>query len=146
MATFQRGCGESPAAHVHPAEQVELGARRLAGLVRHEADHHEHDRQKCEGQLPRHIVALDEGVVAGTYAGEAGQCAGRGGRIVGGELAHVTWKVFVTDAPLPLLEQVTVTGQAPGVVREPTSHVQLTAPAELAVFDPRPAAFEGPDL
>jgi len=42
--------------------------------------------------------------------------------------------------------QLTVTGQLPEVVRVPTFHVQLTAPVALAVFGPRPAAVDGPDL
>jgi hypothetical protein len=41
---------------------------------------------------------------------------------------------------------VTVTGQDPTVVREPTFQVQLTPPEPLAVLGPRPAAWEGPDL
>jgi hypothetical protein len=37
-------------------------------------------------------------------------------------------------------------GQVPRVVLPPTFHDQLTAPVELAVLSPSPAAFEGPDL
>lgn len=46
----------------------------------------------------------------------------------------------------PLLVQVMVTGQEPGVVRVPTFQVQLTTPVEPAVWFPRPLALEGPDL
>jgi hypothetical protein len=46
----------------------------------------------------------------------------------------------------PPAEHVTVIGQLPGVVREPTFHVQLTAPALDAVFGSNPLAVDGPDL
>lgn len=46
----------------------------------------------------------------------------------------------------PLRLQVTVTGQVPGVVRVPTSHLHVTAPAVDAVFGSMPWAVDGPDL
>ena len=46
----------------------------------------------------------------------------------------------------PPLVQRTVTGQLPGVVREPTVQLQDTVPLALAALGPRPAALEGPDL
>ena len=46
----------------------------------------------------------------------------------------------------PFLEQVTVTGHEPRVVEPPMSQVQEVAPEESAVFGPRPAALDGPDL
>ncbi len=41
---------------------------------------------------------------------------------------------------------VTTIGQRPGVVLEPTRHVQLTRPELLATFGIRPLARDGPDL
>ena len=49
-------------------------------------------------------------------------------------------------ALVPPLAQRTVTGQLPGVVREPTVQLQDTVPLALAFFGLRPAALEGPDL
>ena len=42
--------------------------------------------------------------------------------------------------------QVTVIGHVPGVVREPTSQVQLTLPAPSDVAGLKPAAVDGPVL
>src|SRR5450759_5703940 len=52
----------------------------------------------------------------------------------------------VALALVPPLAQRTVTGQLPGVVREPTVQLQDTVPLALAFFGLRPAALEGPDL
>jgi len=52
---------------------------------------------------------------------------------------------LVTLLVNPPLEQVTVTGHDPGVVRVPTFQVQLAFPELLAVLGPKPAAVEGPD-
>jgi hypothetical protein len=52
----------------------------------------------------------------------------------------------VALALVPPIVQRTVTGQLPGVVREPTVQLQDTTPLALAVLGPRPAALEGPDL
>jgi hypothetical protein len=49
-------------------------------------------------------------------------------------------------AGAPLAVQVTITFHDPGVVEGPIVHVHETAPDESALFGPRPAAFEGPDL
>jgi len=57
-------------------------------------------------------------------------------------VAHVT-VIWVFAEPSP---QVTVIGQAPGVVVAPTFHVQLTLPAPSEFFATSPAAVEGPDL
>jgi hypothetical protein len=46
----------------------------------------------------------------------------------------------------PLLVQRTVTGQLPGVVREPTVQLQDTVPLAFAFFGPSPDALDGPDL
>jgi hypothetical protein len=50
------------------------------------------------------------------------------------------------EAVRPPAEQLTVTGQEPRVVRVPIFQVQLTPPELDAVFGPRPAAWDGPDL
>ena len=47
---------------------------------------------------------------------------------------------------MPPEEQLTVTGHEPAVVREPIFQDQLTLPELLAVFGPRPAAWDEPDL
>ena len=60
--------------------------------------------------------------------------------------AYWTTSAFVAVALAPPLAQRTVTGQLPGVVREPTVQLQETAPLALAFFGPRPDAPEGPDL
>jgi hypothetical protein len=52
----------------------------------------------------------------------------------------------VALALVPPLAQRTVTGQLPGVVRELTVQLHMTAPAAPAVLGPRPAALDGPDL
>jgi len=52
----------------------------------------------------------------------------------------------VTDSSLVPSEQVTVTGQLPGVVRLPTFQVHDAIPLLLAYLGSRPAAVEGPDL
>src|SRR2546428_179194 len=54
------------------------------------------------------------------------------------EVSNVAW--------LPPPEQVTVIGHAPGVVRVPTIHAQLTMPSWLAVFVSSPLARLGPDF
>jgi hypothetical protein len=60
--------------------------------------------------------------------------------------AYWTTSDIVALALEPPLVQRTVTGQLPGVVREPTVQLQEMVPLALAFFGPRPAALEGPDL
>jgi hypothetical protein len=65
---------------------------------------------------------------------------------LGGWRGQRTSRYFVTDFCWEPFVQVTVTGQLPAVVREPTFHVQEAIPLLFAVLGPSPAAFEGPDL
>jgi hypothetical protein len=117
--------------------RFEVGPNPFADLIDDEAKGDPHERQSPDRQFPRNLVAFDERVV---------------GRACGHQRTsrdlhrQTTSRYLLTLLDAPPFEQVTVTGQLPGVVRPPTFHVQDAIPVEFADVGPRPDAVEGPDL
>jgi hypothetical protein len=62
------------------------------------------------------------------------------------ELNYPTSKLVLSSPRSMLFSHVTMMGQRPGVVLEPTRHVQLTRPELVATFGISPFALDGPDL
>ncbi len=62
------------------------------------------------------------------------------------ELNYPTSKAVLSSPRSIPFSHVTTMGQRPGVVLEPTRHVQLTRPEPPTTFGMRPFARDGPDL